>query len=370
MGTETLTMLAVGDIGIRPQPEPLFAFVESTLKSADVVVCQGEFPYSLRGSGTFADPNYCLSEPLDPGYLSVLPAAGFNVVHLAGNHIFDLGVPGVEDTITELQNLGIAFCGAGMNIDEARRPAVIARGGTRFGFLSYNCTGPIGSWAKPDKPGCAYVQILTAYELEQPCPGARPLAYSFTEPFSLKAMIDDIKQLRPLCDILVVHFHKGVGFEPVILATYEQPLSYAAIDAGADMILGDHAHILKGIEQYKGKIIFHNLSHFGFPSPIKIDRDFIRHLGGPFFFGPGGKETPMPVPEAKFTMIARCTIDEKRISQVSYIPCLVNEHDQPVILKNDKRGQEVFEYVDNITKGAGLNAGYKWKGDEVVISSY
>ena len=302
MGNEVLTMLAVGDVGAMPRPQPLFEFVEPTLKSADVVVCQGEFPYSLRGASTFADPYVCLTQPLDPAWLSILAGAGFNVAHLAGNHLFDLGVPGIEDMIADLKKLGIAFCGAGMDIDEARRPALGERGGTTFGFLSYNCTGPIGSWAKPDKPGCAFVRILTAYELEQPCPGARPLAYSFCEPDSLKAMTDDIEQLRPLCDILVVHFHKGIGFEPVILATYEQPLSYAAIDAGADLVLGDHAHILKGIEQYKGKTIFHNLSHFGFPSPIQIDEGFIKHLGGPYFFGPGGTETPLPVPEVKYTI--------------------------------------------------------------------
>jgi poly-gamma-glutamate synthesis protein (capsule biosynthesis protein) len=271
--------------------------------------------------------------------------------------------------IAELKKLGIAYCGAGMDIDEARRPALVERGGTKFGFLSYNCTGPIGSWAKPDKPGCAWVRVLTAYELEQPCPGSRPRAYSFCEPDSLKAMTDDIEKLRPDCDILVVHFHKGIGFEPVVMATYEQPLSYAAIDAGADLVLGDHAHILKGIEQYKGKTIFHNLSHFGFPSPIKIDEDFIKHLGGPYFFGPGGKETPLPVHEVKYTIIARCTIMDKRISRVSYLPCMINEHDQPEIVKNDERGSEVFEYVDTITRGAGMNAVYTWDGDEVVIGS-
>lgn len=379
MSAGILTLLAVGDIGFRrPEPEALFDLVAPTFKSADVVVGQGEFPYSLRGAGTFVDPFFCHDEPADPAYISAFSAAGFNVIHLAGNHIFDLGAPGIEDTITKMQDLGIAYCGAGMNIDEARRPALIERGGTRFGFLSYNCSGPLGSWATDNKPGCAYVSILTAYELEQPCPGCKPEAYSFNEPVSLQAMLDDIKKLRPLCDVLVVHLHKGIGFLPVILASYEQPLSYAAIDVGADLVLGDHAHILKGIEMYKGKPIFHNLGNFAFAraqskmSPEEMQeyrRELNRRIGGPFFFESDGTETTVPRPETNLTIIAKCVIDGGKISSVSYLPCKINERAQPEILKNDDRGQQVFIYMNNITKGANLNARYRWEGDEVVVYS-
>jgi len=55
-----------------------------------------------------------------------------------------------------------------MNIDEARKPAIIERNGTRIGFLSYNCIGPMGSWATPAKPGCAWVRVITAYEMNMP----------------------------------------------------------------------------------------------------------------------------------------------------------------------------------------------------------
>jgi poly-gamma-glutamate synthesis protein (capsule biosynthesis protein) len=72
-------------------------------------------------------------------------------------------------------------------------------------------------------------------------------------------------------------------------------------------------------------------------------------------------------PDAKYTIIAKCTIKDGRISQVGYIPCLFNKQLQPEILKRDERGQEVFDYMDKITKGANLNARYEWEGDEVVI---
>jgi len=66
-------------------------------------------------------------------------------------------------------------------------------------------------------------------------------------------MIEDIINLRGLCDVLVVHFHKGIGMTPTKMAMYEQSISYAAVDAGADLILSEHAHMLRGVEMYKGK---------------------------------------------------------------------------------------------------------------------
>ena len=75
------------------------------------------------------------------------------------------------------------------------------------------------------------------------------------KPDSIRS-IDDIKKLRPLVDVLIVSQHWGVHFVPFVIATYQYEVGHAAIDAGADLIIGHHAHILKGIEVYKGKVIF------------------------------------------------------------------------------------------------------------------
>jgi hypothetical protein len=382
MSKKTLALMAVGDVYLHgtPPAEPLFAKVAPVLRSADVALGHGKLIFTSRGTNTFADMGLArVSEGFktpggDPRNMSALQDAGFDVIMLGNCHTWDAGDPGVEDTIAGLQNLGIAYCGAGMNIEEARRPAIVERDGTRFGFLSYNCTGPMGSWALAHKAGCAYVHVVAAYELDVPCIGGYPTAYTFAEPGSLKAMVDDIHKLRPLCDILVVFFSKGLGLLPARLAMYEQQVSYAAIDAGADLILASHAHILKGIEQYNGKWIFHGLGNFvmsAAEAPGHKDsmmREFIKAHGGPFFFERGGKETPFPYsPEQGLTIIAKCYIDGGRISRVSYLPCLVGQNQPAEILKNDKRGQQVFEYMANITKGAELNARYQWQGDEVVV---
>jgi hypothetical protein len=309
--------------------------------------------------------------PSDPKNLSALPLAGFNVITLAGNHIWDAGTPGVEDTITVLRSYGIAVTGAGMDIEEARKPAIVERKGTRFGFLSYNCVGPKESWATPEKPGCAYVQIITHVEVPDFGPH---VTYTFAETKSLKAMEADIRKLRPLCDILVVALHKGLGHIPGRIAMYDQQVSYAAIDAGADLILGHHAHILKGIEVYKGKVIFHGLCNFvtvtlvlhpEYAPTFKL-REHAKRRQKYFPLDPDYPTYPFH-PDARKTIIAKILIDQGRISRVSYLPCFVNKQGKPEILKNDQRGQEVFQYMDKITREADLNGRFEWDGDEVII---
>ena len=372
MAVKPLTMLAVGDLILgSPEPEEFFALAASVLRSADVVVGQLEVPFTSRGVNMYTE----LPAPAcDPANMSALTLAGFNVITIAGNHIWDWGVPAIEDTTTGLRGRGITVVGAGMNIDEARSPAIIKRNGTRFGFLNYNCVGPKETWATPDKPGCAYVHILASYELGHPNPGSSPTVYTFAEPDSLEAMVVDIQKLRPLCDVLTVAFHKGITHVPVKLAKYEHQVSHAAVDAGADLVLGHHAKIIKGIEQYKGKVIFHGLGNFVAvtrtldEAPSLALQKWLKRRKDLFGFEPDPEYPTYPFhPEAKQTIIAKCTIDGGEISRVSYLPCLMNKQGQPEILRNDERGRQVFDYVDKITSAAGLNARYEWEGDEVVI---
>ena len=143
---------------------------------------------------------------------------------------------------------------------------------------------------------------------------------------------------------------------------YDQQVSYTAIDAGADLVLGHHAHMLKGIEQYKGKVIFHGLGTF-VPAIAALTEE---QMSARMSLHPpsGGSDAD---PATKWTIIAKCVIDDGKISRVSYLPCLINEQRQPEVLKNDDRGRQVFDFIDKITKGAGLNTRYEWQDDEIVI---
>ena len=81
-------------------------------------------------------------------------------------------------------------------------------------------------------------------------------------------MVEDIKQVRSVADVVIVSMHWGIHFMPAKLATYQKEVGHAAIDAGADLIIGTHPHILKGIEVYKGKVIFYSLGNFAMDSSV------------------------------------------------------------------------------------------------------
>jgi poly-gamma-glutamate capsule biosynthesis protein CapA/YwtB (metallophosphatase superfamily) len=365
-----ITMLAVGDVvlGI-PNSNSLFDLVRPTLKSADLLVGQLEILFTSRPVNTYMD---IPMPPCDPANIGALTDAGFHVLTLASNHNWDAGVPGIEDTVSALKKLDISYCGAGMDLEEARKPCVVQRHGTRIGFLNYNCVGPKMTWATPGKPGCAYIRIINYAEAALDGP---PTVYTFPDPLTVQAMADDIRKLRQTCDVLVVALHKGMGHTPVKLAMYEQPLSYAAIDAGADLVLSHHAHILRGIEFYRGKAIFHGLCNFAVAtpamtvdSPVWAIREWARKRQEMMNFKVD-PEYPYYAfhPEAKQSIVAKITIENKNISRISYLPCFIHKNSQPEILKNNEMGQRVFEYMERITRESNLNAHYKWDGDEVLV---
>ena len=369
MTAKTLTLLGVGDIILGPDTNPYFDDVQATLKASDVLIGQLEVTHSDK------DPK-SIELGRDMKALGILPKVGFHVMTLAGNHVHDAGPEAIRDTIAWLKDHQIHPIGAGMNIQEARRSVVIECEGTRFGFLSYNCVGPQETWATAEKAGAAYVHILTHYELDHANPGGPPSIYTWAEPDSLKAMLNDVQQLKPLCDILVVSFHKGLVHMPIKLAAYEQQISYAAIDAGADLIMGHHSHILKGIEQYKGKTIFHCLGNFVTYLPLlalkpgQDPKSWARRRIELFGFVPDPEYPTYPFhPDAIYTIIAKYEIVDKKISQVSYIPLIVNKQGHPKIVKHDNDGQRTFDYMKKITESANLNAQFEWDGDEVLITS-
>lgn len=374
MSSRTQTLLAVGDIIPGPNAKLAFALAAPILKQGDIVMGQLEVPHTKEEHQAVALGLKPVSSGNPTSNLLPLLFSGFNLLTLAGNHVFDEGIPGIKDTIEWLENHNIAYVGVGMNLQEARRSVVIERDGTRFGFLDYNCVGPKETWASFAKPGCAYVDIITNYEVPYATPGGPPAIYTGAESKTLGAMVEDIEKLRSLCDILVVSFHKGLGHTPAKLAAYEQQVAYTAIDAGADLILGHHAHILQGIEVYKGKSIFHGLCNFVTyaPSLAPGSRDdpdsWVKKRRELFGFEPDPDYPTYPFhPEAKYTIIAKCTMEDKKIIRTSFIPCLINKQGQPEILERDARGQEVLDYMDKITRRSNLNAKFAWENEEVMI---
>ena len=366
-----VSLLATGDLILdEPDPDSFFDPSREVLCAADLVVGHVEVPFSTR----VRHAPLVAPEARDPAKLGALKAANVAAASLAANHVFDAGAGGIQDTLDGLRSQGIQAFGAGMNLDEARQPAIVTRGGVRFGLLSYNCVGPKDSWAGASKAGGAYVNILTHYELDHAEPGGRPATYTGADAESLLAMVDDIQRLRSRCDVLSVSFHKGTVHTPVKVLAYEKQVAHAAIDAGADVVLSHHAHILRGIEVYKGKPIYHGLGNFVTvtqalsTSGVTDPNAWALRRKQLFGFEPDPSTPEYPFhPESRLTLLARLTVEDDGGVTAGFVPCVINQRSQPEVVGREGRGADVLEYVERITRGAGLNASFCWQDDEVRI---
>lgn len=371
--TEPITVMAVGDLVLdEPDPDFYFAPSGSLFRDADVAIGHIEVPHSTSTVQASTDVP---APPADPAALKSVASAGFDVVTLAGNHFYDVGTDGVLDTIRHSVDAGLVTAGGGANLEQARRPAVVERRGRRIGVLSYNCVGPRDSWAASQKAGAAYVKVLTHYELDSATPGGPPTIYTFAAPESVKAMAADIEQLRADVDILVVALHKGIGHTPAVLADYESPVSHAAVDAGADVVIGHHAHIMRGIEIYRGKPIFHGLGNYVTVthalSPTGGDsaerREWADRRQKMFGFVPDPAMPSYPFhPESRNTAIAVCRFDADGSATAGFVPCWIDDDARPVPLTaDDPRYDDVVDYISDISRRAGFDTHFA-RGDDLV----
>lgn len=369
---EELILLAVGDIAPdREDPSTIFARARNLLQTGDVVLCQLEAILSERGSPL---PQARLACRAQPEVAKALKEAGFTVASFASNHCMDLGRDAFFDTINVLKKQGLAVVGAGANIMEARRPAIIELKGMRLAFLAYNSILPYGYWAEEDRPGCAPLRGHTFYEqIEHDQPGTPCRVHSFAHRGDLEAMVHDIEAAKREADLVILSVHWGIHFIPAVIADYQREIAHAAIDHGADLILGHHAHILKGVEVYKGKIVFYSLCNFALdlrPLPEILNSPRHKEIE---ILNPDWKPDPeypsyfLPRDSRK-TAVVKCVIADGRIKAVSFLPAYINPRSQPEILSSqDPRFGEVVEYMRQITGDQNLPADFRVQDEEVVI---
>ncbi|HEY6458312.1 MAG TPA: CapA family protein [Steroidobacteraceae bacterium] len=350
------SLLFCGDLVLdEPDPGHWLSGIAPDLRAATLAVGHLEVPHTRRGAEMAADVP---APGADPAHLAALAAAGIQIVTLAGNHLADCGPEGITDTLAELDRLGIGHCGAGENLHEARRPAWFESDGLRMAVLSYNCVGPQESWARQDAPGCAYVRVLA-----DDGGAIKPSARLHTaEPASVQGMADDIAAARRAgAQLCVVALHKGIVHTPARLAPYERPLSHAAIDAGADVVIGHHAHILRGIEQYRGRPIFHGLGNGCVVTrALSVEQsnpkraEWARRRREMFGFEPDPAYFLAPFhPQAVHGMLARVLIEAGRLAAVGFIPLFVEPPGRPTRARG-AAAEAVACYVADISRQAAL----------------
>lgn len=375
VATGSLRIAAVGDLIVdRPDPDEFFTASAPVLRAADLTIGQLEVPHATTTAVATVDVP---APPADPAHLAAVARAGFDVLTLAGNHIADAGGEGIVETIAAARAAGMATTGAGADLASATKPVILSRGGRTIGVLSFNCVGPTDSWATSRRPGGAYVRVYSHYEAIGANPGGPPSVHTFADPASLATMRETISEVAARVDVLVVALHKGLVHIPAELAAYETEIARAAVDAGATMVVGHHAHILRGIEFYRSRAIFHGLGNFVTvtdaltPAAASVDeqREWAERRRRLFGFEPDPRlPSWYPFhPESRNTAIAVLDVSPTGRLAWGVIPCWIGKGAQPVPHGDDQRGRDVIDYIRRITAEEGFDTEFAWEGDEVRV---
>jgi poly-gamma-glutamate synthesis protein (capsule biosynthesis protein) len=239
-----VSLIAVGDIMLGDHPlyvgrgvgakikerEPTFPFSEVAFKLKEGDVVFGNLEAVLSNRGIDSKRLSSVSLRATPEAVAGLTYASFNILSLANNHILEHGEDAVSETMAVLSRHDIKYVGVNTDVTKDREPLIADAKGIKIAFLAY-----------------CLVSDKTAY-------------ISINDP---EEICFDVRKAKPQADIVVVSLHWGNEF-------MEKPspsqirLAHQIIDAGADVILGHHPHVLQGVESYKGAIIAYSLGNFIF----------------------------------------------------------------------------------------------------------
>jgi poly-gamma-glutamate synthesis protein (capsule biosynthesis protein) len=362
--SEPVVLLGCGDVG--PIHEPMAQYselVRDTLTAADIRFAQVERVYSERGE---LRPHGGAHGRLPPHMASVITDCGFNVVSVAGNHAMDWGPEPLLDTIELLRAKGIRVIGGGRNLAEARQPAIIECRGQRVAMLAYCSVLHEDAAARPDTPGVAPMRASARFEPVDYQPGVPPRVITTPNEEDLANLIADVRTVKQQADAVVLSLHWGVHFVPRIIADYQRTVARAAFEAGADLILGHHAHVPKAIEVCGGRTCFYSLSNFIMTSDPKVTggaEQFERNYGVPL--DPAYPRMPYGI-DGKRSLVAKAIISKDGI-RTSFLPALIDTRLRPEILRHgDHRFDDMVRYIEWASEGFAHR--FTVAGDEVAIS--
>lgn len=207
---------------------------------ADFFMVNQEFPFSSRGTQA---PDKQFTFRLDPGRVDVFQQIGIDGVTLANNHALDFGQDALLDSCEVLDGAGILHTGAGKNLEEAKQPVIVEINGKRIAVIGATRVIPVADWAA----GSQHAGMLATYDPS--------------------VLLGEIGELKKENDVVIVYVHWGIERDEMP-QEYQRKLGQQYIDAGADLVIGAHPHVLQGIEYYQGKPIVYSLGNFIFGSSI------------------------------------------------------------------------------------------------------
>ena len=239
---KSVRLVAVGDINLANPMAKLmhqkgrsypFSALKSVLQKADIAF--GNLECSVATIGAPIEKQFTFRA--DPKVLPVIHESGFDIVSLANNHAWDYGREALLQTVQNVRKIGVNPVGAGKNRDAAHRLVILRRGGMRIGFL-------------------AYLGLIPALIPE-----------SETEPSLSMASVETIERetraAKSKVDVLIVSLHAGEEGSQTITPR-QSSFAHAAIDGGANLVIGHHPHVVQKSERYRSGQIFYSLGNFVF----------------------------------------------------------------------------------------------------------
>jgi poly-gamma-glutamate synthesis protein (capsule biosynthesis protein) len=223
----------------------------------------------------------------DPESLEGLLLAGFDLVTLANNHTLNFGKDGLLDTFKYLSSAGIKYMGAGKSVKDAYQPVVEEIKGISFAFLAY-------SYATGN---------LTSYDSEEPNPSLAAMDF--------EKMKSDVLTASELADYVIVSMHDGYEYQ-FTPNQHQKDFAHAAIESGADLVIGHHPHVVQTMQKYQDGYILYSLGNFVFDQ--------------------------MWSQETREGMVAEITFTNDGIKAFDFIPVIIEDYAQPRMANPDEAG--------------------------------
>ncbi len=236
------------------------------MRESDFMIANSEFTVSNRGTKT---PGKYYTFRAKPERLAIYGDMGVDLVTLANNHVYDFGPLAFNDMLDSFKAIKMPYVGAGKNLDEAKEP--------------YYLTLPNGYRV-------AFVNATRAEKWGIDTPGATATTGGVLLCYNPAEFIDTIKTARANSDYVVAIIHWGTEGSHQ-LEQVQKTTAKDYLNAGADIIVGGHAHALQGIDYNNGKPIVYNLGDFIFNNGTEdtgiLQIKFLADGGVKFYFLPG-----------------------------------------------------------------------------------
>jgi poly-gamma-glutamate synthesis protein (capsule biosynthesis protein) len=351
-----------GDVFLdRPDPVDAFGLVRPVFDAADVRFANLEGVYATTYDRA---PSAGVGIIGDPAQAAGIREAGFNVLSLANNHSVDGGHSGLLATKALFAEAGVQTPGAGADLAEARRPAIVDTPGGRVAVLAYASVFPRGYQARRQVPGLAPLRAHTCYEPWEEAewnPGLLPRVFTVPHAADTEDFVADIEAARDTADFVVVSVHWGDFTRPYVVTDHERRAARIAIDAGADLVVGHHHHLLRGIEFHRGKPVLYGLGHFAFDLPrlderlaaegylgqtTTAEKLAARRRFGDFALREREGYPLLPFhPDSRMTVVAVVRLHAGQDPEVGLVPCLIDPDGRPRPARDGEERDAVAGYL-------------------------